>query len=75
MAMRVAVEGSPTKVTFALGFSPNYGQGPFFAALEAGYYEDAGLDVEQELSHSTQTAAKLVGVGRADAGEFFGLDP
>ena len=63
------------KVTFALGFAPNYGQVPFFNALLAGYYEDAGLDVNYVVPDSTQTAAKLVGVGRADAGEFFGLDP
>jgi putative hydroxymethylpyrimidine transport system substrate-binding protein len=63
------------EVTFALGFSPNYGQVSFFNALEAGYYEDAGLEVDFVVPESTQTAAKLVGVGRADAGEFFGLDP
>jgi putative hydroxymethylpyrimidine transport system substrate-binding protein len=67
--------GETNKVTFALGFSPNYGQAPFFAALDAGYYEDAGLDVDYVVPDSTQTAAKLVGVGRADAAEFFGLDP
>jgi len=67
--------GESNKVTFALGFSPNYGQVSFFNALLAGYYEDAGLDVDYVVPDSTQTAAKLVGVGRADAGEFFGLDP
>lgn len=67
--------GESNKVTFALGFAPNYGQVSFFNALLAGYYEDAGLDVDYVVPDSTQTAAKLVGVGRADAGEFFGLDP
>lgn len=62
-------------VTFALGFSPNYGQAPFFAALLSGMYEDAGLNVDYVVPDSTQTAAKLVGVGKADFGEFFGLDP
>lgn len=64
-----------TKVMFALGFSPNYGQAAFFAALGAGYYEDAGLEVDYVVPDSTQTAAKLTGIGRADFGEFFGLDP
>ena len=63
------------KVVFSLGFSPNYGEEAFFNALQAGYYKDAGLDVSYVVPDSTQTAAKLVGVGRADAGEFFGLDP
>jgi ABC-type nitrate/sulfonate/bicarbonate transport system substrate-binding protein len=67
--------GGKTKVTYALGFAPNYVQAYFFVALENGYYDEAGLDVEFVVPDSTQTAAKLVGVGRADVGEFLGTDP
>src|SRR5690606_2424397 len=67
--------GEAAKVNFALGFSPNYAQAAFFAALGAGYYEEAGLEVDYIVPDSTQTAAKLTGIGRADFGEFFGLDP
>ncbi len=64
-----------TDVMFALGFSPNYGQAAFFAARGAGYYEEAGLNVDYVVPDSTQSAIKLTGIGRADLGEFFGLDP
>jgi ABC-type nitrate/sulfonate/bicarbonate transport system substrate-binding protein len=67
--------GGTDKVTYALGFAANYVQGYFFAALDNGYYKDAGLDVKFVIPDSTQTAAKLVGIGRADAGEFVGTDP
>jgi ABC-type nitrate/sulfonate/bicarbonate transport system substrate-binding protein len=62
-------------VIYALGFAPNYVQAYFFAALDNGYYKDAGLDVDFVVPDSTQTAAKLVGLGRAEAGEFIGTDP
>jgi putative hydroxymethylpyrimidine transport system substrate-binding protein len=67
--------GGPDEVTYALGFAPNYVQAYFFAALDNGYYEEAGLDVEFVVPDSTQTAAKLVGLGRADFGEYIGTDP
>jgi ABC-type nitrate/sulfonate/bicarbonate transport system substrate-binding protein len=67
--------GEKTHVTYALGFAPNYVQAYFFDALKKGYYEEEGLEVSYVVPESTQTAAKLVGIGKADLGEFTGPDP
>lgn len=63
------------RVTYALGFAPNYVQAYFFDALSKGYFEEEGLDVDYVIPESTQTAAKIVGIGKAQFGEFIGPDP
>ena len=37
--------GSPVKVTIALGYVPDVQFAPFYLALQKGYYRDEGLDV------------------------------
>jgi NitT/TauT family transport system substrate-binding protein len=69
-------DGQLEQVTYVLGFAPNYVEAGFiFTALGQGLYEEAGLDVEYIVPESTQTAARLVGAGRADIGEYIGTDP
>lgn len=37
--------GTPTKVTIALGYVPDVQFAPFYMAVQKGYYQDEGLDV------------------------------
>jgi ABC-type nitrate/sulfonate/bicarbonate transport system substrate-binding protein len=67
--------GDRTAIQYALAFTPNYVQAYFFTALDKGYYEEAGLDVDFVVPESSQTSTKLIGVGRAQLGEVIGIDP
>lgn len=62
-------------VRFALVFPPNWVQGYFFAALDQGFYEEEGLEVEFLVPDSTTTSNRLVSLGQAELGETFGSDP
>ena len=59
-----------TKVTLVLDWTPNTNHSGLFAAVEKGFYEEAGLDVEiQQPAESSAEA--LVAAGRADFGISF----
>jgi NitT/TauT family transport system substrate-binding protein len=65
-----SVSGKPdtTKTTLALNFSPSGLDLPVYAALEKGYYEDEGLDLDLLITKSSQDAINAVTSKRADIG-------
>ena len=58
------------KVTFVLDWTPNTNHTGFYAALEKGYYEEAGLDVEI-VQPPEDGAVVLVASGKAQFGISF----
>ena len=58
---------APTALTVGLGFIPSVQFAPFYRADQAGYYEEAGLDVT--FRHGTDyDVVALVGQGELDLG-------
>ena len=45
-----------------MGYIPNIQYAPFYAAIEKGYFKDAGIEIEFDYSFETD-GVKLVGVG------------
>lgn len=53
-----------TKVSLALDWYPNANHGGIYMALDRGYFEDAGLDVEVFTPADPTTVLQTVGAGR-----------
>lgn len=54
--------------SFQLNQPPNGSNAPFAAAIEQGFYEDAGLDVEIVPGVGSSQTAQMVAAGQADIG-------
>ena len=59
---------APEEVSLALDWFPNSNHAGFYAALERGYYEDEGLDVNIYVPANPEDVLKTVGAGRDDFG-------
>ncbi len=51
-----------THIRLPMGYIPNIQYAPFYAAIENGYFKDAGIEIEFDYSFETD-GVKLVGVG------------
>jgi len=58
----------PTQVSLALDWYPNSNHAGFYMALEKGYYQDEGLDVNIYVPANPEDVLKTVGAGRDDFG-------
>jgi NitT/TauT family transport system substrate-binding protein len=58
---------APTKLTVGLGYIPSVQFAPFYLAQQAGYYKDAGLEVEFQNKIDPDLVT-LVGQGSIDVG-------
>ena len=65
-----AAEASPEKITFVLDWTPNTNHTGIYVALEKGYFEEAGLDVEV-VQPPEDGGSLLVSSGRAQFGVGF----
>ncbi len=54
--------GALIKIRLPMGYIPNIQYAPFYAAIEKGYFKDAGIEIEFDYSFETD-GVKLVGVG------------
>ena len=60
-----AEPGAPERATLVLDFQPNAVHAGIYAALEQGYYRDAGVDVNVQQPSSSTDAPKLLEAGKA----------
>ncbi len=58
----------PVQVIFRLDWLPSAYHAPVFVAVENGYWEDAGLDVEVQFGKGSTDTAKMVATKQADFG-------
>jgi NitT/TauT family transport system substrate-binding protein/putative hydroxymethylpyrimidine transport system substrate-binding protein len=61
-----AEPGAPKRATLVLDFQPNAVHAGIYAALQRGYYRDAGVDLEVREPSASTDAPKLLEAGRAD---------
>jgi NitT/TauT family transport system substrate-binding protein len=54
--------GALTKIRLPMGYIANIQYAPFYAAIEKGYFKDAGVEIEFDYSYETD-GVKLVGAG------------
>ena len=54
--------GALTKIRLPMGYIANIQYAPFYAAIEKGYFKDAGIEIEFDYSFETD-GVKLVGAG------------
>ena len=60
---QVTNEAAPLiRIRLPMGYIPNIQYAPFYAAIENGYFKDAGIEIEFDYSFETD-GVKLVGVG------------
>ena len=59
-----AEPGAPKRATLVLDFQPNAVHAGIYAALQEGYYEDAGVDLDVQQPSSSTDAPKLLEAGR-----------
>jgi putative hydroxymethylpyrimidine transport system substrate-binding protein len=57
---------SPERFDLALDWFPNADHAGIYAALDRGYFEDAGLEVEPQIPSDPSAPTKQVAAGRAD---------
>ena len=71
LAISLSACGSPqiknttaplTKIRLPMGYIANIQYAPFYAAIEKGYFKDAGIEVDFDYSYETD-GVKLVGAG------------
>ena len=60
-----AEPGAPSGATLVLDFQPNAAHAGIYAALEEGYYRDAGIGLEVREPSASTDAPKLLESGRA----------
>jgi len=60
-----AEPGAPRGATLVLDFQPNAVHSGIYAALAAGYYRDAGVDLRVQQPSASTDAPKLLEAGRA----------
>src|SRR5215218_10818921 len=60
-----AEPGAPKRATLVLDFQPNAVHAGIYAALQQGYYRDAGVDVDVQQPSSSSDAPKLLEAGKA----------
>src|SRR3954447_22710603 len=60
-----AEPSAPKRATLVLDFAPNAVHAGIYAALQQGYYEDAGIDLHVQQPSSSTDAPKLLEAGRA----------
>jgi putative hydroxymethylpyrimidine transport system substrate-binding protein len=58
--------GASDEATLILDFQPNAVHAGIYRALDAGYYEDAGVDLTVRPPANSSDAPKLLAAGRAD---------
>ena len=61
-----APAATPSRSTVALDFYVNPDHAGLFTALERGYFEEAGLDVETQVPSDPSAPIRQVAAGRAD---------
>jgi putative hydroxymethylpyrimidine transport system substrate-binding protein len=59
-------DASPERFDLALDWFPNADHAGIYEALDRGYFEDAGLDVEPQIPSDPSAPIKQVAAGRAD---------
>ena len=57
-----STEGTLTKIRLPLGYIANIQFAPLYAAVEKGFFKDAGMEIEFDYSFETD-GVKLVGAG------------
>ena len=62
------------KVSLALDWFPNSNHAGFYMAVEKGYYEDEGLEVDIFVPSNPEDVLKTVGAGRDDFGVSYQAD-
>lgn len=65
---------SPDSVSLALDWFPNSNHAGIYAALEQGYFEDEGLDIEVYTPADPASILQSVGAGRDDFGISYQTD-
>src|SRR5688500_16232010 len=61
-----AEPGASREATLVLDFQPNAVHAGIYAALERGYYDDAGVDLEVREPSASTDAPKLLAADRAE---------
>lgn len=61
-----AEPGAPTGATLVLDFTPNAAHAGIYAALQQGFYRDAGVDLTVRQPGESTDAPKLLAAGRTD---------
>src|SRR3954468_262576 len=60
-----AEPGAPKRATLVLDFAPNAVHAGIYAALQEGFYRDAGVDLDVQQPSASTDAPKLLEAGRA----------